>query len=275
MDAYFQTSGTCGRDMMRGTAATQVSIDYCCEEDFRRKYQGAYLLMPALKLLTDNTPVFRGRPYESNLARTYIWNHVDPCRCGIIPGLFEESFGFRSYGEYLWNLPPIFLPGSSGQEYTGNRRVSELYKNRVLTRKDIEHILSMTFLDVRLKHYIEIRGADSMPFEYIMAYLALIKGIFFNSSALGQLLEQYPASEEAIRSSERSLGEQGLEGLIYGRKAGDFLEDLLDLAASYLEDSERIYLLPFRRILFKKTTLKKEYYEIYTQRISDNHSAEF
>ena len=271
MDTYVRTSGTCGRNMMRGTAATQVSIDYCCEEDFRRKYRGAYLLMPALKLLTDNTPVFEGAPYPDNLARTYIWEHVDPARCGRIPGIFSPDFGFHTYAEYLWNLPLIFLPSPQGAVYTGSRTTAELYGSRALTQEDIEHILSMTFLDVRLKHYVEIRGADSMPFEYVMAYLALIKGLFFDPAVLEQLLAQYPISEEDLGRAERSLQKHGLDGQLYGEPAADFLEKLLELAGKHLEDSEQIYLLPFRRNLFRHTTLKKEYYGIYTQRISDDH----
>ena len=271
MDTYFQTSGTCGRNMMRGTAATQVSIDYCCEDDFRRKYRGAYLLMPALKLLTDNTPVFEGSPYEGNLARTYIWERVDPARCGRIPGIFSPEFGFHAYAEYLWNLPLTFMPSPGGAVYTGSRTAAELYGGRTLAPEDIEHILSMTFLDVRLKHYVEIRGADSMPCEYVMAYLALIKGLFFDPDVLEQLLSRYPVSEEEIALAEASLERQGLDGLLYGQKAASFLEELLELAGGHLEDSERIYLLPFRRNLFRHTTLKKEYYGIYTQRISDNY----
>ena len=271
MDRYFQTSGTCGRNMMRGTAATQVSIDYCCEEDFRRKYQGACLLMPALKLLSDNTPVFEGRPWKGYLARTYIWDRVDPVRCGMLPETFRRDFGFRDYAEYLWRLPLIFLPGAEGAVYTGGRATGELFADRELTPEDIEHILSMTFLDVRLKHYIEIRGADSMPFAYVMAYLSLIKGLFFQSPALEQLLEQYPVTPEDIFAAQRSLGERGLAGEIFGRNALGFLEELLDLAAAHLEEEERLCLLPFRRLLSRRTVRKEEDYGIDQKRISDDH----
>ena len=104
-----------------------------------------------------------------------------------------------------------------------------------------------------------------------MAYLALIKGLFFDPDVLEQLLSRYPVSEEEIALAEASLERQGLDGLLYGQKAASFLEELLELAGGHLEDSERIYLLPFRRNLFRHTTLKKEYYGIYTQRISDNY----
>lgn len=259
MDAYFQRTGACGRNMMRGTAATQVSIDYCCEEDFRRKYRGAYLLMPALKLLTDNTPIFEGEPYGRHLARAFIWERVDPARCGMIPGTFDSHFGFRSYAEYLWNLPLIFVPTPEGAVYSGSRKASELYGDRLLTQEDIEHILSMTFLDVRLKHYVEIRGADSMSFEYVMAYLALVKGIFFDSAVLDGLLDRYNIREGDVRAAEKSLADDGFNGSVYGQAASEFAESLLELAETGLEDSERIYLLPFRQNVLHRTTLKLFY----------------
>ena len=275
MDQYFQSSGTRGRNMMRGTAATQVSIDYCCEKDFQRKYKSAYLLMPALKLLTDNTPVFEGAPYQGCLARTYIWNNVDSVRCGMIPGTFRPDFGFRSYAEYLWNLPLIFLPPPEGSVYTGSRPVKDIWKDHLITPEDVEHILSMTFLDVRVKHYVEIRGADSMPFEYVMAYLALIKGLFFKPEVLEELLAQYPVTEQNILDAENHLMKKGYDSEIYGQPASVFLWKLLDLAEDHLEDGEALCLLPFRKNIQKRMTLAKEYYGIYPQTIPTNHRRKF
>ena len=242
-----------------------MSIDYCCEEDFRRKYQGACLLMPALKLLSDNTPVFEGGPGRDT------WPGPISGRSARLSETFRRDFGFRDYAEYLWRLPLIFLPGAEGAVYTGGRATGELFADRELTPEDIEHILSMTFLDVRLKHYIEIRGADSMPFAYVMAYLSLIKGLFFQSPALEQLLEQYPVTPEDIFAAQRSLGERGLAGEIFGRNALGFLEELLDLAAAHLEEEERLCLLPFRRLLSRRTVRKEEDYGIDQKRISDDH----
>ena len=259
MDDYFKASGTRGRNMMRGTAATQVSIDYCCEQDFVRKYRTAYLVMPALKLLSDNTPVFEGLPYPDYLARTEIWNHVDSKRCGILDGLFDDDFGFHTYAEYLWNLPLIFLPTSEGSVYTGNQRVCDIWRDRLIDAEDLDHILSMTFLDVRVKHYVEIRGADSMPFEYMMAYLALIKGLFFSKEVTSGLLQRYPVTIGDIQESENSLQKYGYHGKIYGQPAVKFIEELLNLAEEHLEDSEAMCLLPFRRLLKHKTTLAKEW----------------
>lgn len=255
MDEYFKASGTRGRNMMRGTAATQISIDYCCEQDFIRKYRTAYLIMPALKLLSDNTPFFEGAPYPKYLARTEIWNHVDPARCGILKGLFDDDFGFHTYAEYLWHLPLIFLPSKEGSIYTYSKKVKELWADHLMTPEDVEHVLSMTFLDVRVKHYVEIRGADSMPLEYVMSYLALIKGIFFEKEVAQHLLAQYPISVSDIQEAESSLQKNGFDGEIYGKPAVVFIRELLDLADRHLEDNESICLLPFYNLLKYRKTL--------------------
>lgn len=255
MDKYFKSSGTMGRNMMRGTAATQISIDYCCEQDFIRKYRTAYVIMPALKLLSDNTPYFEGKPYHCYLGRTHIWNHVDPKRCGILSGMFDEDFGFHTYAEYLWNLPLIFLPGREGSAYTGEQKVCDVWKNRLISPDELEHILSMTFLDVRVKHYVEIRGADSMPLEYMMSYLALVKGIFFSEEVSDTLLTRYPVGEQEIREAEFSLMRDGFSGTIYGKPAAAFVKELLELAEDHLDEVESIYLLPFRQLLRRRRTL--------------------
>ena len=252
MDAYFKTSGTCGYHMMRGTAATQVSIDFCSEEDFVRKYRVAYQLMPALKLLTDNTPYFDGKPYEGHLARTYIWENVDPVRCGVLPDLFSENFGFESYAKYLWNLPMIFVADGDAATYTGHKTAKELWADRELTQADIDHILSMTFLDIRLKHYIEIRVADSMPAEYVMGYLALIKGLFFNSDILAAIQTRLPGSVEEILRAQRAVQEKGWDAEIYGTNAKEFTHHLIEVAKAGLSLEEKAYLDVFSQPVNEK-----------------------
>ena len=53
MDAYFKHTETMGIRMMRGSASTQVSIDYLNEQDFVKKFQLAQMLSPVLALLTE------------------------------------------------------------------------------------------------------------------------------------------------------------------------------------------------------------------------------
>jgi len=256
MDRYFQLVDTRGRNMMRGTASTQISVDYRSESDFIQKIRCAYLIMPAIRLLTDNAPVFEGHPSSDRLIRARIWEHVDADRCGIIPGLFDDSFGFESYARYIWNVPPIFLPTPEGPVYTGKKRVCDLFADSVMTEDDVEHVLSMVFPDVRLKHYVEIRGADAMPEKYIAAYLALIKGIFFHSSAVQAILDEFSHIRESdLTAADHALMRGGFDAKIYGMPADKLIDRLFLLARHGLTEKENALLDPFRELVQQKKTL--------------------
>lgn len=259
MDTYFKKAGTTGANMMRGTASAQISVDYFSERDFVRKMRAAYILTPAIKLLTDCSPVFEGKRYQKHMARTMIWKQVDSQRCGIVPGLFEEDFGFEKYGKYLLHLPLIFIPQNGKAVYVSHQSAEKLWKDRDMTSEEIEHVLSMTFVDVRLKHYLEIRGADSMPFAYVMGYLALIKGIFYYEDALEQILNR-KISEADILRAEENLMELGFEGDIYGEKADEYLKNIFAIAREHLEGNEKSFLDDLEQIVEEKRSLA-EYYE--------------
>ncbi len=261
MDDYFKTSGNRGIHMMRGTASAQISIDYFSEKDCVRKMRAAYILGPAIKLLTDCTPVFEGEPCRNHLMRTAIWRGVDPDRCGICPGIFREDFGFRAYGEYLMNLPLIFVPGEAGEDaYVRNLTAADIWKEKLLSPEEVEHILSMTFVDVRLKHYLELRSADCMPFSHVCAYLALIKGIFFHEDVLTQILAA-PVGEKEILQAEDSLMEKGFSGDIYGMPAQDYCGMVVRMAKNHLRPDEQALLYPMEQMIEEKRTLAEKYEE--------------
>lgn len=261
MDRYFMETGTCGINMMRGTAATQVSIDYCSEQDFVQKIRAAYILMPLLKLLTDNTPIMEGEIYEGYMARSYIWDHVDPARTGIPRGLFDEDFGFARYADFLLDMPPVFVEGQDAPMYTGHKSTAEVWGGERLSRHDIEHILSMNFQDVRLKHYLEIRYADSMPIKCVLAYTVLLKGIFYNKELVKEVNEKFTASEQEILKAQHNLMQDGFDGDVYGYEAAKLLSYLIEAAKNQLMESEQLSLLPLEEILYHKKTLAREYYE--------------
>lgn len=258
MDAYFKTSGTMGANMMRGTASAQISVDYYSERDFVRKIRAAYLLMPAIKFLTDCSPIFEGKPSPGRMMRTQIWNQVDPVRCGIVPNLFSHDFGFETYARYLMQLPLIFIPQGEDAIPVGDQTAADLWKKREFSETDIEHILSMAFPDVRLKRYLEIRGADCMPFSYVTGYLALLKGIFFHEDALDEIL-RIQADTEKILQAENSLMEKGFEGMIYGMTAEAYLKRILTIAEEHLRGDEQCYLEPLKKIVKEKRSLAEQY----------------
>lgn len=261
MDRYFMETGTCGINMMRGTAATQVSIDYCSEQDFVQKIRAAYMLMPLLKLLTDNTPIMEGESCEGYMARSYIWDNVDPARTGIPKGLFDDDFGFAKYADFLLDMPPVFVENQDTPMYTGHKSTAEVWGDERLTRPDIEHILSMNFQDVRLKHYLEIRYADSMPIKCVLAYAALLKGIFYNEELMREINEKFSASEAEIRKAQESLMKHGFDGKAYGYEAAKLLSYVIGAAKNQLVEAEQLSLLPLEEILYHKRTLAREYYE--------------
>ena len=252
MNRHFQSTGTGGMEMMRGTASLQVSIDYQSEEDFRRKIQAAYYYGPVLKLLCDNAASFQGVPLKTHLKRTDIWRRTDPARCGILPGIFSPSYGFEDYAAFLGTIPPIFL--KAGQEVlpTGERTVAELYEGKSLREEELTHILSMAFPDVRLKQYLEIRFADSVPSPYMEAYCALIKGSLYSGEGLSHAQEQIRSrqiSEEMLRETEDDLMQNGFDGSVFGQPCREAAAHLLQLAKENLPEEEKAFLDPFDAVI--------------------------
>ncbi|MDR2687334.1 MAG: hypothetical protein LBB75_06240 [Oscillospiraceae bacterium] len=221
MDAYFRGTGGMGAHMMRGTAACHVSIDYASEADFVDKYRCAWLLGPALAYIASNAPVFEGRPNGNKLLRARIWRGVDSARC-LVPGVFGESFGFGEYAKFVLRAPEIF-PGAGG----GGDRVPLA--------------LSLVFPEVRLRQYIEIRAADSMPEGRAFAYMALVKGLFADMPRLRALLSGAEWSQGAVLAAQDAIMRQGGDASVYGRPLARFAEELAGLARQNL-GGENTYL---------------------------------
>ena len=275
MDAHFKKTGTGGREMMRGTASTQVSVDYTGEEDFRRKLQAAYYYMPLIKLVSDRVEAFQRDKVNVRLKRTDIWNRTDPARCGVLPGVFKPDYGFKDYAEYLCSVPLIFLPEEGGERYTEFDTAPDLFEapdhlqkeseelcgadncppnntlqksssersERVrLTREYTEHVFSMPFPDVRVKRYLEIRGADAMPAEGVMFLCALVKGLMYSEEVLDyvqECIKEKRLDENSVKETEASLMQMGWEGRIYGISAREFLSDTLKRCEKNLSEEER------------------------------------
>ncbi|MBR1628592.1 MAG: hypothetical protein IJ679_04890 [Lachnospiraceae bacterium] len=252
MDAHFKSFGTGGMEMMRGTASLQVSIDYESEEDFRSKIQAAYFFGPLLKMFCDHSPTFQGEPLYTHLKRTDIWRRVDPLRCGILPGIFSESFGFADYVEFLGKMPPIFLEQGEEMQRTGTQTVAELFAGRPMKEEEIGHILSMAFPDVRLKQYLEIRFADSVELPMVLAYCALIRGLLYSKEGLAFAREQISSmrlTEKDICCSEDALMLDGWRANVYGRSALEWARSMLKLARHSISKEEKGFLDVFEQML--------------------------
>lgn len=256
MNRYLGAKDIYGPCMMRGSASTQVSIDYTSEQDCLRKMRIAYALVPLLSLICDNAPVFESQPRSRKLVRTDIWRHTDPDRCGLVPGALDEDFTLERYAEYVLDTPAIVVPGEGGTWRYSEQTFGELYAEQAMTRKDVEHAVSMQFPDVRLKTYLEIRPADSMPVPYVVAYAALIKGLFYREESLSALEKLFDGVDAASfeRAKDR-LMEQGYDAEVYGRPAAELCDDIMALAESGLDEQDRSFLEPLAKLVGQRVTL--------------------
>ena len=252
MNHHFKSTGTGGMEMMRGTSSMQVSIDYSSEEDFSRKIRAAYYYGPVLKLLTDNSKSFQGLMLDTNLKRTDIWRRTDPVRCGILPGIFSKHYGFSDYADFIGHVPPIFLKHGTDLELAGNRTVEEIFADREMDEELQRHVLSMVFPDVRLKQYLEIRFADSVPLPFLNAYTALVKGLFYSEAGLTFADEQIRRGglkEEDILISEDDIIRRGWNASVYQTDCNKLAKRVLETACEGLEGEEKKYLAPFEDVI--------------------------
>ncbi len=255
MNEYFQTIGTHGERMMRASASTQVSVDFRDEADAIRKMRVAQALAPILCAMTSNTAVFEAEPAKP-LARFALWREVDNDRCGSVPGLFEPGFGFEEYADWILRTCPIFVtrPAANDPEGESLRPVFgqsayEAYGDAPMGEADVEHALSMFWPDVRLKRFVEIRPADSLPAEYMAGYAALVKGLFYSDSSLARIEQEFgveqgvwPLTDESANAALAAIQAQGSSALISGKTLAAWEDLLLQLAAETLPEEEQGYL---------------------------------
>lgn len=259
MNEYLGKKGPFGIRMMRGSASTQVSIDYSSVPDCLRKLRLAFALAPLFSLICDNSPIFEGAPRTHELVRTEIWQHCDPDRCGLVPGVMEPSFSLEQYAAYLLDAPAILVPCEKDRWSYTERTFGELYAQRTMTRAEIEHALSMFFTDVRLKTYLEIRPADALPVPYAIAYAALVKGLFYtpeNLDALDSLFAE--VRDEDVEQAKINLMALGYRAEVYGRPVTSLIDKIMSLARKGLGEDERDHLEPLARLAAERETLAKQ-----------------
>ena len=259
MNLYFEEIGPWGPRMMRGSASTQVSIDYTSEADCARKMRTALRIAPLLALITDNAPFFEGKHRPHQLMRTEIWEGCDPDRCGLIPDAIDTPLTWRRYARFALDLPAILMPCTRGRWCYTERSFGEIYADRPMERADVEHALSMIFTDARLKTYLELRPADAMPVPYAIAYAALVRGLFLKDASLDALDEAFEGVSAAeVGTAKQTLMAEGYQAHTYGRKAADLAELLIELAYGGLSEADGPFLAPLADLVSRKTTLACE-----------------
>jgi glutamate--cysteine ligase len=238
MSAYMPKVGTRGLDMMYRTATVQVNLDYASEADMVKKLRVSLALQPVATALFANSPFTDGKPNGFLSARSEIWRDTDRQRAGMIPFVFEEGFGYEAYVEWALDVPMYFIKrggtyhdvaGSSFRDLLAGRHPAR--PGEVATRSDWANHVSTLFPEVRLKRYLEMRGADVGGPEMITALSAFWVGLLYDSAALDQawqLVRGWSAEDrERLRAD---VPRHALRASVAGRTVQDVARDALAIA---------------------------------------------
>jgi glutamate--cysteine ligase len=217
MRHYMPTKGKLGLDMMLRTCTVQVNLDFESEADMVRKFRMSLALQPVAAALFANSPFVEGKPSGYVSYRNHVWTDVDPDRTGLLSFVFEEGFGFERYVEYMLDVPMYFVYrngryiDAAGQSFRDflNGKLPALPGERP-TLSDWNDHLTTVFPEVRLKRYLEMRGADGGPWRRLCALPALWAGLFYDRAALDgavDLVADWTREErEALRKAVPRLG---------------------------------------------------------------------
>ncbi|MFZ5944197.1 MAG: glutamate--cysteine ligase [Bacillota bacterium] len=252
MAEYFKNQGKYAHHMMKGTAATQLTIDYAHQDDFRKKFQVAYALSPVMAALFDNSPIFEGEAYQEYCLRRKIWNNCDDARC-VINNFMDKDFGYGDYADFLLQTPPIFIKKGDEYIYTGEKTLAEIYHEGNISQEEIEHAVSVVFPDVRLKKFIEIRMVDALPYPLNLAYAALWKGLLYSQENLDALYEfTMTIDQNAVVTANSDIIKEGMNTKYGQGTLRDLAKDLFFMAGNYINPAEAHYLQPLEPIIFKE-----------------------
>ena len=191
MRRYMPKRGQLGLDMMFRSSTVQVNLDFGSEADMVRKFRVGLALQPVATAMFANSPFTEGRPNGFLSFRSQVWTDTDPDRSGMLPHVFENGFGFEAYADYALDVPMYFVyrdgtyidaAGQSFRDFLDGRLPALPGEKPSL--RDWEDHLTTIFPEVRLKHFLEMRGADGGPWGRICALPALWVGLLYDVTAL-------------------------------------------------------------------------------------------
>ena len=249
MRRHMPRVGTMGLDMMLRTCTIQVNLDYASEADMVRKFRVGLALQPLATALFANSPFLEGQPNGYLSYRSHIWSDTDPARTGMLPFVFEDGFGYERYADYALDVPMYFVYRDGGYIDAAGLNFRDFLKGELSvlpgekpTLDDWNDHLSTAFPEVRLKTFLEMRGADGGPWGRICALPALWVGLLYDQGALDaawDLVKDWSLeARQALRDAVPKLGLAApLPG---GGTLRDIAGDVLDIAHAGLAARGRL-----------------------------------
>lgn len=280
MTRYMPKVGTRGLDMMYRTSTVQVNLDFASEADMVRKLRVSLALQPIATALFANSPFTEGRPNGFLSARSEIWRDTDNERAGMLPWAFDDGMGFEAYVDYALDVPMYFVKRGDHYHDVAGASFRDLLAGKLPqlpgerpTVADWANHLSTIFPEVRLKRYLEMRGADSGPTGRICALPSFWVGLLYDDASLDaawEIAKDWTAEErQALRDD---VPREGLKARIRNRSVLEIARETLELASAGLErrarlnalgEDERIHLAPLLRVAETGRTLADELLDRY------------
>src|SRR3954453_23646606 len=243
MTAYMPKVGSLGLDMMYRTCTVQANLDFSSEADMVKKLRVALALQPVATALFANSPFTEGKPNGFLSFRSEIWRDTDNNRAGMLPFAFEDGMGFERYVDYALDVPMYFVKREDEYIDVSGKSFRDLLAGKLpghgnlrATVSDWANHVSTIFPEVRLKRFLEMRGADGGPWRRLPAHPAFWVGLLYDDAALDaawDLVKDWSADErQKLRDDVPRLG---FKAEIRGRTMLELAKQSLELAQAGLK----------------------------------------
>jgi glutamate--cysteine ligase len=280
MTRYMPQVGKRGLDMMYRTATIQVNLDFSSEADMVKKLRVSLALQPIATALFASSPFTEGKPNGFKSMRSEVWRDTDPKRTGMLPFAFEAGMGYERYVDYALNVPMYFVYRDghyidvAGASFTTfmNGKLPQLPGVRATIDDWSDHLTTL-FPEVRLKRFLEMRGADSGGGARITALSAFWTGLLYDGAALDaafDLIKTWTADErEALRNA---VPRSGLQAPLRGAPLAAVAAQAVAISAVGLRararynragEDESIYLTQLAEMAASGRTLADEMLDRY------------
>ncbi|MEE2721747.1 MAG: glutamate--cysteine ligase [Pseudomonadota bacterium] len=243
MRGYMPKKGDLGLDMMLRSCTVQVNLDFESEADMVEKFRASLALQPVATALFANSPFLEGRPSGWLSYRSHLWEDTDPDRCGILPFVFKDGMSFERYIEYALDVPMYFVYRDGEYVDVSGQSFRDFLEGNLPGRpgempsmSDWSDHLTTIFPEVRLKKFLEMRGADGGPWRRLCALPALWVGLLYDAecqSAAWDLVKDWSLEDHHYLRSE--VPRHGLQTDFRGGKLKDIALQVLDISEAGLK----------------------------------------
>jgi glutamate--cysteine ligase len=278
MTPYMERVGSLGTSMMYRSATVQANLDFADEADMVEKLRVSLALQPVVTAIFANSPFVDGKPSGLLSFRSHIWLDTDAARTGMLPFVFEAGFGFDRYAEYALDVPMYFVIRKGAYVNVAGESFRAFLKGELpqlpgeLPRvKDWENHLSTLFPEVRLKQFLEMRGADMGDADHVLALSALWVGLLYDSAALGAaaaLIADWTTEE--MQALREAVPRTGIHTKFRDATVAEIGDEILTMARGGLArrairnasgEDETKYLGPVERVLAERRTPAERWLE--------------